>query len=200
MKSIVLASGNRGKLREFSLAFAGLGIEVLPITSFNPNWEVQETGSTYFINAELKAKAAMQITGLPALADDSGLAVYYLGGAPGVYSQRFAGDNATDEQNNLLLLDRLANAKNKRHAHFTAVLSLAIPNQPTEYAVGRLYGSVTTEPRGEGGFGYDPIFEVSGLGKTLAELSLEEKNTLSHRARALQALLKARDCWHAKTV
>lgn len=190
MRRIVLASGNKGKLREFCQAFAPLHIEIIPITEFAKDWNAVESGQTFFANAQLKAEAAMKFTGLPALADDSGLSVYYLGGAPGVYSQRFAGDNATDEQNNLLLLERLAYAKERRQAHFTAVLALSCPSRGTEFALGRLFGSIVLSPRGSGGFGYDPLFEVRGVGKTLAEMELEEKNRISHRAQALRALVK----------
>jgi len=197
MKQIVLASGNHGKVREFGNAFASLGIEVVPITQFAPDWHIAETGHTFYANAQLKAEAAMNLTGFPTLADDSGLVVYYLGGAPGVYSQRFAGESATDEMNNSLLLEQLANARERRQAHFVAVLAYAAPGRTTQFAVGRLFGSIIAGPRGNGGFGYDPIFEVRGLGKTLAEMSLAEKNLISHRAQALRALVEVNEIFGA---
>ena len=189
MEKIVLASTNKGKLREFRDAFKALGIEVVSIDQYISGWNVEESGTTFFANAQIKAEAAMKMTGLPALADDSGLSVYYLGGAPGVYSQRYAGENSTDELNNKLLLDRLAIARNYRQAHFTAVLAYAAPAATTHFALGRLYGSITTAPRGDAGFGYDPIFEIRGSSRTLAEITLDEKNNFSHRALALRALI-----------
>lgn len=189
MKRIVLASTNKGKLKEFGEAFKSLGIELVSIGQYSSTWDVEETGTTFFANAQLKAEAAMNITGLPALADDSGLSVYYMGGAPGVYSQRFAGPNSTDQSNNELLLERLAFAKNYRQAHFSAVLAYARPGAATQFALGRLYGSITTAPRGDLGFGYDPIFQIRGTSHTLAEITLEQKNRISHRALALQSLV-----------
>ena len=189
MEKIVLASANKGKLNEFREAFKAIGIEVVSIDQYISAWDVEESGTTFFANAQLKAEAAMKMTGLPVLADDSGLSVYYLGGAPGVYSQRFAGGNSTDKLNNELLLDRLAFARNYRQAHFTAVLAYAAPAAKTHFALGRLYGSITTAPRGDAGFGYDPIFEIRGSSKTLAEITLEEKNRVSHRALALRSLI-----------
>lgn len=188
MKQIVLASGNSGKLREFRAAFAQLAIEVLPITQFSSSWSVDETGVTFCENARIKAEAAMRYTGLPALADDSGLVVYYLGGAPGVYSQRYSGPDATDASNNALLLAQLEHARWCRYGHFEAVLAYAEPHRTT-YATGRLYGSIALSPRGTDGFGYDPIFEVKGHCRTLAELTLQEKNNISHRALALRNLV-----------
>jgi len=191
MDRIVLASTNKGKLREFGEAFGALGIEIVPINRYVSAWDVEENGKTFFANAQLKAEAAMRQTGLPALADDSGLSVYYLGGAPGVYSQRYAGEGSTDELNNELLLERLAAAKHFRQAHFTAVLAYAAPGCTTQFALGRLYGSIAPAPRGDGGFGYDPIFEIRGSTKTLSEISLDEKNRISHRAIALRSMVKS---------
>lgn len=195
MERIVLASTNKGKLREFEDAFKIFGIEVVSISQYVSSWSVEENGTTFFANAQIKAEAAMKLTGLPALADDSGLSVYYMGGAPGVYSQRFAGENATDQLNNELLLDRLSFAKNYRQAHFTAVLAYAAPGAATQFALGRLYGAITTEPRGEGGFGYDPIFEIRGSTKTLAEITIDDKNRISHRALALRTLVETSEAF-----
>ncbi|MBS3873730.1 MAG: RdgB/HAM1 family non-canonical purine NTP pyrophosphatase [Firmicutes bacterium] len=189
IKQLVLASGNAGKLREIEGVLAPTGMTVTPITSYYPTWSVEETGQSFFANASLKAVAAMQATGLPALADDSGLAVSYLGGAPGVHSRTFAGPLATDAENNALLLKSMQRARTRRYAHFTCVLALAMPGREVQFAVGRLFGSIIEEARGEGGFGYDPLFLVRGREQTLAELSLAEKNKISHRAKALARLL-----------
>ncbi|MBT9158595.1 MAG: dITP/XTP pyrophosphatase [Firmicutes bacterium] len=189
MKKLVLASGNSGKISEFRAALAPTGIKVVPITDYYAEWTVAETGQTFFVNAAIKAVAAMQATGLPALADDSGLTVNYLGGEPGVHSRTFAGPEATAADNNALLLRKMLLAKERRHAHFTSVLALAIPGQEVRFAVGRLFGSIAREPRGEGGFGYDPLFVVRGTDQTLAEFTLADKNKISHRGQALLSLL-----------
>jgi len=196
MKQLVLASGNVGKLREIEAVLAPTGLAVIPITNYYPTWSVEESGQSFFANASLKAMAAMQATGLPALADDSGLSVSFLGGAPGVYSRTFAGPSATDAENNALLLSSLQRAKARRQAHFTCVLALAIPGQEVQFAVGRLFGSIAEEARGEDGFGYDPLFLVRGSDKTLAELTLAEKNKISHRAKALEQLVSLLSARH----
>lgn len=197
MQRIVVASQNAGKLKEFGLAFAARGIEVVPIRELVSQWEVEETGSTFHENAMLKAAAAMKATGLPALADDSGLSVYYLGGAPGLYSQRYAGCGAGDKENNALLLQNMTHAKGRRQAHFTAVLAVVFPDSSPVSAVGRLYGSITESPRGDCGFGYDPLFEVRGTGLTLAQMTIEDKNRISHRAIALQKIISCLLAAHA---
>lgn len=188
MGPIVLASGNKGKLAEFGAMFGAFGIQTIPIKDLLPAWQVEETGSTLHENALIKARAALEATGKVALADDSGLFVYYLGGEPGVLSQRYAGADATDEENNALLLQKLARAGQRRQAHFAAVLLLALPNGTCVTATGRLFGRITDAPRGTSGFGYDPIFAVRGKDLTLAEMPLHEKNKISHRAVALQKL------------
>ncbi|MBT9176996.1 MAG: Non-canonical purine NTP pyrophosphatase [Firmicutes bacterium] len=191
MESIVLASGNKGKLAEFAAMFEACGVQTIPIKALLPAWQIEETGSTLYENALIKARAAVKATGKAALADDSGLFVYYLGGEPGVYSQRYAGAGAADEENNALLLHKLTRAGRRRQAHFTAVLALVYPTGTCVTTTGRLFGRITDTPRGTCGFGYDPIFEVRGGQLTLAELPLHEKNRISHRAAAWQVMRDA---------
>lgn len=188
MEPIVLASGNKGKLAEFAAMFAAFGVQTTPIQALLPAWQVEETGSTLYENALIKARAVVQATGKAALADDSGLFVYYLGGEPGAFSQRYAGKEATDAENNALLLQKLSRAGKRRQAHFAAVLTLLCPDGKCVTATGRLFGHIADAPRGSLGFGYDPIFAVRGSDLTLAEMPLHEKNKISHRAMALLAL------------
>lgn len=196
MKSrVVLASGNPGKLRELEALFALPELELIGMKGLVPaDFEVEETGSTFAENAWLKAEAVSLVTGLPALADDSGIVVDALGGRPGVYSARYSGAGASDEANNLLLLRELDGlAAEERRARFVAVLAFAVPgpNGPVRWAEseGRLEGRVVTEPRGQNGFGYDVIFEAQARpGVTTAELTPADKNTISHRAEAARAM------------
>ncbi|WP_172201546.1 RdgB/HAM1 family non-canonical purine NTP pyrophosphatase [Niveibacterium sp. COAC-50] len=189
MKQLVLASNNAGKLREFSALLAPLGIEVLPQSHFNVP-EAEEPHCTFVENALEKARHAARHTGLPALADDSGLCVSALGGAPGVQSARFAGEPKSDARNNALLLERLAGVADRR-AHYVCVLVLvhsADDPQPL-IADGEWHGEIIDTPRGERGFGYDPLFLLPDLGQTAAELDPALKNTLSHRGAACRHLL-----------
>ncbi|HEY3431275.1 MAG TPA: RdgB/HAM1 family non-canonical purine NTP pyrophosphatase [Rhodocyclaceae bacterium] len=189
MEKIVLASNNAGKLKEFAQLLAPLGIEVLPQSAFNVS-EAEEPHVTFVENALAKARHCSQVTGLPALADDSGLCVEVLGGAPGVKSARFAGEPKSDARNNEKLLAELSGAANRR-AHFTCVLVLvrhADDPQPV-ICEGEWQGEILDAPRGAEGFGYDPLFGVPALGKSAAELSHEEKNALSHRGQAVQQLV-----------
>jgi len=189
MKQLVLASNNAGKLREFSALLAPLGIEVLPQSHFNVP-EAEEPHCTFVENALEKARHAARHTGLPALADDSGLCVSALGGAPGVQSARFAGEPKSDARNNALLLEKLAGAADRR-AHYVCVLVLvhsADDPQPL-IADGEWHGEIIDTPRGERGFGYDPLFLLPDLGQTAAELDPALKNTLSHRGAACRHLL-----------
>ena len=190
MKQLVLASGNAGKLREFNQLLAPLGIEVLPQSAFNVP-EAEEPHGTFVENALEKARHAARHTGLPALADDSGLSVDALGGAPGVLSARYAGEPKSDARNNALLLEKLRDETNRR-AFFICVLALVRhPADPTPLiAEGRLYGEILPEARGEGGFGYDPLFFIPGENATAAELSMEAKNRISHRGQASAELLR----------
>jgi XTP/dITP diphosphohydrolase len=193
MKKVVLASGNKGKVREINQLLAGLELEVVPQTEFGVP-EIEETGLTFVENAILKARNAAQHTGLPAIADDSGLEVDALKGAPGIYSARYAGVGSSDEQNLIKLLNTLEGVPEaERTARFQCLLVyMAHELDPTPLICqGTWEGRITTAPQGEGGFGYDPVFYVPSHDCTSAELSAEEKNRLSHRGQALQLLLKA---------
>jgi XTP/dITP diphosphohydrolase len=193
MQKIVLASGNRGKVREFNQLFAGLGIEVVPQTEYGVP-EIEETGLTFVENAILKARNAAAHTGLPAVADDSGLEVDALQGAPGIYSARYAGVGASDEQNLTKLLNALGELPQaQRTARFQCLLVyMAHELDPTPLICqGTWDGVITSAPQGENGFGYDPVFWVPQHECTAAQLSAEEKNRLSHRGQALQKLLQA---------
>jgi XTP/dITP diphosphohydrolase len=193
MQKIVLASGNRGKVREFNQLFAGLGIEVVPQTEYDVP-EIEETGLTFVENAILKARNAAAHTGLPAVADDSGLEVDALQGAPGIYSARYAGVGASDEQNLTKLLNALGELPQaQRTARFQCLLVyMAHELDPTPLICqGTWDGVITSAPQGENGFGYDPVFWVPQHECTAAQLSAEEKNRLSHRGQALQKLLQA---------
>lgn len=191
MKKLVIASGNQGKLREFTALLEPLDYEVHTQAEFNVS-EVPETGTTFVENAIIKARHAAKITGLPALADDSGIEVDALGGAPGVYSARFSAPNATDAKNNLLLVEKLKDVpEDKRTARYKAVLvymrSAADPSPII--CEGSWEGVIQLEPQGEGGFGYDPYFYLPTHGCTSAMLTKEEKNAISHRGKALELLL-----------
>lgn len=189
MKQIVLASNNAKKLAELSTLLAPLGFELTPQGQLGVP-EAEEPFGTFVENALAKARHAARLTSLPALADDSGICVRALGGAPGVHSARYAGEPKSDQRNNDKLLQALANASD-RHAHYVCLLVFvrhADDPQPL-IAEGEWHGELLTAPRGEGGFGYDPLFLIPSLGKTVAELPAAEKNTLSHRGQALQKLL-----------
>jgi XTP/dITP diphosphohydrolase len=190
VKQLVLASGNPGKLRELSAILDELGYQLHAQSEFGVD-EVAETGTTFVENAIIKARHAATITGLPALADDSGIEVDALDGAPGVYSARFAGANADDAANNALLVDKLRNVPPaERRARYRAVIVLmrhAADPSPL-ICEGSWEGMIQLDPAGDGGFGYDPYFFLPDLGCTSAQLSASEKNRLSHRGAALQEL------------
>ena len=190
MSKLVLASGNAGKLREFGQLLARFDFEVLPQAVFNVP-EAAEPHITFVENALAKARHAAELTGLPALADDSGLCVTALGGAPGVFSAHYAGEPRSDQRNNARLLADLAGVADRR-AHYVAVLVLlrsAADPQPV-IAQGEWHGEIIDAPRGAGGFGYDPHFLVPEFGMTAAELPHEEKNRRSHRGQALARLIE----------
>jgi len=190
MKQLVLASSNEGKIREIRRILAPLDIEVIPQAHFQVP-EADEPHGTFIENALAKARHAATLTGLPALADDSGICVDALDGAPGVYSARFAGEPKSDERNNDRLLELLAQ-KDDRRAHYYCVIVLvrhAHDPQPL-IAEGEWNGEVLRERRGSGGFGYDPLFLDPTLGKTGAELPVDEKNRISHRGKALALLVE----------
>jgi len=191
-KKIVLASGNAGKLREFQQLLSGCGFEVVPQSDFNVS-NVAETGTTFVENAIIKARHACKETGLPAIADDSGIEVDALNGRPGVYSARYSGDGATDESNNQKLLQELAGVPTEqRTARYHAVLAyMRHADDPTPILChGTWEGIILTEPRGEGGFGYDPLFFVPTHNCASAELDKAEKNRISHRGKAMRELLQ----------
>jgi len=191
MNKLVLATGNLGKVKELSDMLSALNIEVVPQSEFNVS-EVAETGTTFVENAIIKARHAAKITGLPVIADDSGLEVDALNGAPGIYSARFAGVDASDKDNLLKLLSELKDVpEEKRTARFWCVLVLMRhADDPTPLICqGFWEGKITTEASGENGFGYDPVFYVPEKQTTSAQLDKITKNTLSHRGKALKQLL-----------
>ena len=186
---VVLASKNKHKLIEISKITEKFDIELAMESDLGVDIDVEETGTTFEENSFLKANAVMQATGLPALADDSGIAVDALNGEPGVYSARYGFDESLDDWGRLQLL--LKNTEQvpdgQRQAQFVCVITLVMPDGQTIQARGEVHGELLRAPAGEGGFGYDPIFYYPPYGKTLAEVTPEEKNQVSHRAKALQA-------------
>lgn len=190
MKQIlVLATRNKGKTREFAELLNHPSIEIRNLDDFGPIPEVVEDGATFDDNAYKKSSFTARILGYPALADDSGLCVDALGGAPGVISARYAGENATDAENVRKMLDAVKNEKNRKAA-FKCVISIAVPGGAALTYEGECKGVIIDEPKGDNGFGYDPIFYYPELGKTFAQLSIEEKGRVSHRGKALQELAK----------
>ena len=186
---LVIATTNPGKVREIRRLLAGTGIEVLTLDDIGPLEMPPEDKATFRENAEAKARFVAVRSGLAALADDSGLEVDFLGGAPGVYSARYAGDGATDKENYLKLLAEMKGAEPaSRGARFRCVVALALPDGTAVDFDGSFEGVIAGEPAGEGGFGYDPVFFIPAEGKTAAELTAEEKNSMSHRGRALEKL------------
>lgn len=181
----VLASHNRGKLKEMQAVLAELGIQVVMPADLGITVDVEETGATFAENAALKAKAITAASGLPAIADDSGLCVDWLQGAPGIYSARY-GDLDSDEARYRLLLQNMRGATD-RAAHFHTAICCAFPNGDELTAGGDCSGTIAFAPMGEGGFGYDPVFFVPEKRRTFAQLTAEEKNGISHRGKALRA-------------
>lgn len=188
---VVVATANRGKVAEIRSTLATPGWEFVTVDDLGHEaLEVEETGDTFEANATLKASAYAAAFGMPALADDSGLEVDALDGAPGVFSSRYSGDGATDARNNAKLLDELSDVPaDDRSARFRSVVVLAWPDGRTLVTSGACEGAIGFSPRGSGGFGYDPLFLPEATpGKTMAELELYEKNAISHRGAALRAL------------
>lgn len=189
-RKIVLASNNQGKLKEFFQILAPLGIEVHSQAEFDVP-ECPEPHLTFVENALEKARHASRLTGLPALADDSGVCVNALQGAPGVYSARYAGEPKSDARNNQHLMDNLAAHADRSAYYYCVLVYVRSANDPQPIiADGVWAGEMAATPRGEGGFGYDPYFWLPSLGKTAAELTSQEKNQLSHRGQALRALVE----------
>lgn len=192
-RSIVLATSNKGKVKELQTMLSPLGWKVHPQNEWDYE-DAEETATTFVENALIKARHACTHTGLPALADDSGLAVDALQGAPGIYSARFAGENASDADNVALLLDRLQGVDEaERGARFIcALVFMQHAKDPTPViCMGEWHGRILTQPAGSGGFGYDPVFYVESEGCSAAELDAERKSALSHRGKALQQLRQA---------
>ncbi len=192
MKQVVLASSNKGKLREFSQLLAHVDMDIIPQSQFN-TVEVPEDGLSFVENAIIKARNASKQAGLPAIADDSGIEVDVLKGAPGIYSARFAGPKASDQDNvNKLLADLKAVDEVKRSARFQCVIVyIRHENDPTPIICqGTWEGTILKQASGDNGFGYDPVFSVPGENCSAAELSSEIKNSLSHRGQALKQLLE----------
>jgi XTP/dITP diphosphohydrolase len=192
LKKIVLASGNAGKVREINKLFAGTGIEVVPQSAFDVP-EVAETGTTFVENAIIKARHAAEYTGLPALSDDSGIEVDALGARPGVYSARYAGANASDQNNNNKMLEELKGVPEAdRTARYQClIVFMRSHTDPVPIITqGSWEGRILEAPQGDGGFGYDPIFFVPTHGCSGGELPIDVKNTLSHRSIALNAMLE----------
>ena len=194
LSRLVIATNNQGKLREFRELLAGCGFDLVTPRDLGLAFEVEETGSTFEENARLKAEAALKLTGLPALADDSGLEIDALGGRPGIYSARYAGGdrtgNLTEAAQRRIVLDELRDvAEPARTARFRAVLCVAAPGREPRCVEGVFEGRIAREERGTNGFGYDPIFLVAGRDVTSAELPPDEKNALSHRGQAARAIL-----------
>jgi len=190
MKALLIATGNQGKMREFATLFSALPVRLYSLKDFPELIPVAEDGDSFTANALKKAESASNATGLPVIADDSGLCVDALHGRPGVYSARYAGEQADDAANNARLLKELAGVHPPgRTASFHCVIALSTPEEESRIFSGQLCGVILEEARGKGGFGYDPLFLVPEYGKTLAELPIEVKNRISHRGNAA-ALLK----------
>jgi len=190
ISKLLMATHNQGKATELRDLLANLPLQILTLADFPEASVIEETGSTFLENALQKAKAAAEFSGLPILADDSGLEVDALQGQPGVYSARFAGEPGNDQQNNLKLLQLMqGSSPAQRMARFVSVIVLVLPQGQVYTTEGRCEGIILDCFRGTSGFGYDPLFYLPELGKTMAELTLEEKNMVSHRAKALMAMV-----------
>ncbi len=191
MRKLVIASSNTGKLREIGHLLEPLGIEAVPQTAFDMS-EADEPHCTFVENALAKARHAAKFTGLPSLADDSGICVNALNGNPGVLSARYAGEPRSDERNNRKLVEVLRDQADRR-AHYYCVIVLVRHAQDPQpiIADGSWHGEIILEPRGKGGFGYDPYFFLADMDKTAAELPMEQKNRISHRGKALARLIES---------
>lgn len=191
METILIATNNKGKLKDFEAVFNPMGFQIKSLKDYPNIEEVEETGTTFEENAILKAEYLSNIVKSPVIADDSGLIVDALEGRPGVYSARYAGLHKSDEDNLQKVLKELHNVHSgKRTASFYCALALAIPGKETITVHGTVNGYIATEKKGTNGFGYDPIFFLPELDKTMAELSAEEKSGLSHRGNAINALME----------
>lgn len=191
MDKMIFATGNEGKMKEIRLLLEDLGIEILSLKEAGIHLEIREDGETFEENAVIKARTVMEETGALVLADDSGLEIDYLNGEPGVYSARYLGEDTSYRIKNQNLIDRLKGVpEEKRTARFVCVIAAAFPDGRILTTRGTIEGMIGYEERGEGGFGYDPIFWLPEYGCSTAELSMEKKNELSHRGKALRAMKK----------
>lgn len=186
MKDIVIATGNQGKINDFKHIFKDYN--VVGIKSLIPDFDVEETGTTFEENAALKSEYGAKMLNKIVISDDSGLEVDALDNAPGVYSARYSGEDATDEKNLELVLKNMQD-KDNRKARFVCVIAVSVPGKETRTFRGEVEGELLHEPKGENGFGYDPIFYVESKGKTTAEMTGEEKAQISHRGKAIQKML-----------
>ena len=193
---LVIATQNKGKVAEFERLLGPKGIEVVSLLDYPDLPEVEETGDSFEANARLKAETIAKRLNLPVLADDSGLVVPYLNGAPGIYSARYAGQPKSDQANIDKLLQQMGQASgDQRQAYFVTCLVLASPDHDSHVVEGRAYGTIALEPSGDSGFGYDPVFYVEQEGATFAQIPLSRKNQISHRANAIKALLASLPEW-----
>lgn len=189
MKQILLATTNKGKLKDVKEILKDIDVEILSFLDFDDYPNVEETGSTFLENAELKVKAAFEKYGIPSIGDDSGLEAFQLNGEPGIYSARYAGDNANDEANNVKLISSLSVYPEPHSGRFVCT-AVYYDGKDLYSAIGEIRGNIIKNPRGYNGFGYDPLFVPNGYTKTMAELSHEEKNKISHRLNAFKELKK----------
>ena len=185
---LIIASNNAHKIFEIKKILENKFDEIVSLKEAGIDHETVEDGTTFLENAYKKAREIAEISGCAALADDSGICVHALGGEPGIYSARYSGGHGNDEDNNALVMKNLEGKKDRR-AHYTCAISLVYPDGKHVFAEGYMYGRITENPRGNGGFGYDPLFEPDGETRTVAEMTNEEKNEISHRANALNLLV-----------
>ena len=186
---IIFATGNEGKMREVRLILADLGMEIISMKEAGASCEIEETGSSFAENAEIKARAVWKQTGHIVLADDSGLVVDYLGGEPGIYSARYMGEDTSYEIKNQAIIDRVAEAKEEeRTARFVSAIAAVLPDGTILHTEGTVEGKIAHQPAGIEGFGYDPIFYLPEYGMTSAQIPIEKKNEISHRGKALEAM------------
>lgn len=190
MKEIIIATKNKGKVKDFELLFNKYDITVKSLLDLSTDIEdIEETGTTFEENAAIKAETICQMLNIPVIADDSGIEIDALNGAPGVYSARYAGTDKDDEANNQKVLAQLKDIpSSNRTARFVCVLAIAVPTKATVFKRGECEGTIGLEPLGENGFGYDPLFYPLGYDKTMAQMTPEEKNKISHRKKALVQL------------
>lgn len=186
---LIIASNNKHKIHEIKAILGDRFDEIISLSESGISHETVEDGNTFMENALKKAREIVEISGSAAIADDSGICVHALGDAPGIFSARFCGRHGDDRANNDLLMERLRGASD-RGAHYTCAIALVFPDGREVCAEGYMYGDITESPRGDAGFGYDPLFVPTGEERTVAEMSEAEKNAISHRANALRELLK----------